>query len=245
MQQHQWYKEFFNGLAVEMWHQAVPSGFTEGEVSFIVQTIQSQNGARILDVCCGSGRIAVALAARGFNVTGIDISGENIALLRNLSAGLSVQSICADVLDYDFAEMYDHAVCMGNSFSYFDRDGMLAFCRNIFRALMPGGRFLINTGALAESLLPALKDTTTMEVQDILFTIRNEYLAAESLLKTDMKFQRREEVEEKTAYHFVYTAAEITRILNESGFGNVKIYGDTKGSAFQLRDPNAYIVAEK
>ena len=240
-----WYKKFFNGLAVEMWHVAVPESLTIQEIDFICRTIDLREGVRVLDLFCGSGRIATRLAQKGAIVTGIDISQQNIDLLHKTRGGDLVNAICADVLEYDFDGMYDHAVCMGNSFSYFDRAGMTALCRKVFRALMPGAKFIINTGTLAESLLPNLKDKNTMEVQDILFSIRNEYLTGQSLLKTHMKFQRRQEIEEKTAWHYVFACAEMIGILKEAGFEKTNLYSDTSGTLLNVRDPNAYIVAEK
>ena len=228
-----------------MWHQAVPPSFTDNEVAFFLRTAEPEPGSSVLDICCGSGRLALALAQKGFDVTGIDLSEENVALLQSVTKELPVTVICDDILAHEFGSMFDHAVCMGNSFSYFDREGMAAMCRIIYRSLMPGGWFVANTGSLAESLLPHLKERDRMEVGDIILMIQNEYLAVDSVLKTQMKFVRNVTSETRTAYHFVYTAAEMIRILKEAGFEQVNVYGGTDGKAYQLGDNNAYFVARK
>ncbi len=46
----------------------------EQEAQFLFEALELKRGARALDVGCGSGRRAVALAARGIAVTGVDVS---------------------------------------------------------------------------------------------------------------------------------------------------------------------------
>jgi SAM-dependent methyltransferase len=55
---------------------------TEQEVSFLVERLGLEAGARILDVGCGPGRHAHALGRRGFEVVGVDISERFVALAR-------------------------------------------------------------------------------------------------------------------------------------------------------------------
>jgi SAM-dependent methyltransferase len=53
---------------------------TEQEVAFLVDSLNLQPGMRVLDVGCGPGRHAHALAARGITVHGVDISPRFIEL---------------------------------------------------------------------------------------------------------------------------------------------------------------------
>ena len=47
---------------------------TEDDVAFLVRTLDLAPGARILDAGCGTGRHSIALARRGFCMTGVDCS---------------------------------------------------------------------------------------------------------------------------------------------------------------------------
>jgi SAM-dependent methyltransferase len=64
-----WYADFFAELPNEFWRQAVPPQATAAEVDFIEERLTP--GSRVVDVPCGSGRHALALAARGRTVTGV------------------------------------------------------------------------------------------------------------------------------------------------------------------------------
>src|SRR3954469_19692875 len=53
---------------------------TDQEVGFLVDELKLESGARLLDVGCGPGRHAHALASRGIEVVGIDISARFVEL---------------------------------------------------------------------------------------------------------------------------------------------------------------------
>ena len=54
----------------------------DGDAALITRLLDLRPGARVLDVPCGHGRIANRLAARGFSVTGIDLSDAFLAEAR-------------------------------------------------------------------------------------------------------------------------------------------------------------------
>src|SRR5579864_6822389 len=55
---------------------------TEQEVGFLMDELGLRPGMRVLDVGCGPGRHARALAARGIEVVGLDVSERFVALAR-------------------------------------------------------------------------------------------------------------------------------------------------------------------
>jgi len=73
-----WYEDFFHGVPLDLWRQAIPPEQTKAEADFIVKALQCDHGSHLLDVPCGNGRLALELAKRGYRVTGVDISEEFI-----------------------------------------------------------------------------------------------------------------------------------------------------------------------
>ena len=83
---------------------------TEQEVTFLIDELGLQPGMRVLDVGCGPGRHASALATRGIDVVGVDIS---MAFLRAAGAGTWVRG---DARRLPFSERsFDAAIslCQG------------------------------------------------------------------------------------------------------------------------------------
>jgi ubiquinone/menaquinone biosynthesis C-methylase UbiE len=74
-------------------------------------------GKQILDVGCGSGRYAVALAERGAEVFGIDLAGNMLALAHELAEKHGVAARChfvhADFLEYDLDEIFNISLAIG------------------------------------------------------------------------------------------------------------------------------------
>ena len=75
-----WQYEFFRGIALDCWRAVLPNLPTSAEADFLASVFLAGLPGRpgnkhLLDLACGDGRHALDLAARGFNVTGVDLSG--------------------------------------------------------------------------------------------------------------------------------------------------------------------------
>ena len=104
----------------------------------------------ILDSACGTGVAALALARRGYNVTGTDASEGMIAQSTRHAAkeGLSVQfSVCPwERLPDRFGQEFDLALCCGNAIGNCRDEGeMLRSLRGIRHVLKPGGWIIADT----------------------------------------------------------------------------------------------------
>ncbi len=104
-------------------------------------------GQRVLDVACGGGRYARALADRGMRVTGVDLSADLLQVAREKSPDLpgTPDYFQRDVRALPFHQQFDGAISMFTSFGYFDRrKDDLAIFRGTHRALVKGGRFVLD-----------------------------------------------------------------------------------------------------
>ena len=77
-----WWSTFFHGAAVDLWVNALPPEYTDQETSAILRLLNAPAGGELLDVPCGHGRHALALAARGYRVVGVDSSPQMVELAR-------------------------------------------------------------------------------------------------------------------------------------------------------------------
>jgi SAM-dependent methyltransferase len=114
-----WFDEIAAFLGPAYWSpgtgrvQAFTAG-TEQEVEFLARALGLEAGARVLDVGCGPGRHALALARRGYDVVGVDRSTEFVDLARAAAAaeGLAVAFEVADVRALRFDADFDAAICL-------------------------------------------------------------------------------------------------------------------------------------
>jgi len=105
-------------------------------------------GARVLDVTCGPGLYAVALAERGCQMTGVDFGPASIAYARRLAEERNVLKRChfveADVRQMPFEkDQFDEALFLYGQLSVFTVDETSALLRKIASYLRPGGRLVV------------------------------------------------------------------------------------------------------
>jgi SAM-dependent methyltransferase len=101
----------------------------------------------ILDLACGEGTFAVAMAGRGYAVTGIDSSGDMLALAARKAAesGVKADFIHGDMRTLSFDGGFDLVTCWFDSLNYLTRDGDLEACYSgVFKSLRAGGLFIFD-----------------------------------------------------------------------------------------------------
>ena len=174
-----WWKNFFSGLVVEFWRQALPPEITQREADFLQRQLAVRPGASLLDVPCGHGRHAIELALRGFRVTGVDLSGELLEAAREEAARCGVRDRVrweqADMREIPAGADFEAAFCAGSSFGFLGDEGDLQFLRAVAGALAPGGRFVLDASKVAESIFPAFRETHRIETGGLLFQAENRY----------------------------------------------------------------------
>ena len=133
----------------------------------------------------------------------------------------------------------------GNSFGYLPPADTVRSLAAMHRLVRRGGRLVLESMTVAESLLPGgIKPHSEIEFGGIRMARTNRYNAAESRLETDYVFTGEDgTVERSRAAHHVHTAAEVVRLLQGAGFGDVRILNGDGATPYQLGDPRMIAVA--
>jgi len=142
----QWYQTLFANYARQYDEEVYTQG-TQGEVDFLEQELERDHTRTILDIGCGTGRHAIELAARGYQVTGVDLSAAQLdrAQEKAAAAGVTVDFRQGDARELAFAEAFDVAImiCEGG-FCLMETDEMnYRILQGACRALKPGGKLVL------------------------------------------------------------------------------------------------------
>lgn len=136
----------FSKLADQWWD---PDGalktlhdINPARLQFIEQYI-SFSGKRILDLGCGGGILSESMAARGAEVTGLDVEIDAIhAAQAHASPEWSLKYVCEPIEDYDVTDLFDVVVCMEMLEHVSDPAAVI---QQSARLLKQGGYLLLST----------------------------------------------------------------------------------------------------
>ena len=119
-----------------------------GEIDFY-QALTTQvyaRGQAVLEVACGTGRVAIRLAKHGAEVVGLELSPAMLALARKKSARMSnVRWIQQDMTSFNLGEAFGLVLIPGHSFQFMlTAADQLACLESIRRHLAPGGTIVVH-----------------------------------------------------------------------------------------------------
>ena len=104
--------ETFGELNAEDYDALHDPGTTEDAVQLIAEL---SGGPRILEFAIGTGRVALPLAARGFDVSGIEASPDMVAKLREKPGGADLPVVIGDMAEMRPEGEFDHAFLVFNT----------------------------------------------------------------------------------------------------------------------------------
>jgi len=157
----QWYESLFENYAHKYDQECYVNG-TSGECDSIEQEINHDKSIKILDIGCGTGRHAIELAKRGYQVTGIDLSDSQLKRAREKAqkAGVTIDFQTQDARNLPFDGEFDLAImlCEGG-FSLMETDEMnFEILKGATRALKNNGKFIFTALSALFPLLHSVKE---------------------------------------------------------------------------------------
>src|SRR5947209_2914247 len=224
------------------------------DVEWIVGVAALEAAARILDAPCGFGRHSIELARRGFQVTGVDFSETELDRARKAAteAGVPLRLVCQDIRDMEFPGEFDLAVNLFSSIGYFSDDEDRLVIDRFWRALKPGGMFVLDTRN-RDQLVRSLPPEERKRVNGWTLRIENAFDPATSRWRARWWRSKRAIAKAKEgAAELIgeseirlYSAHELSAMLRPERWGHVELYGGLDGTPFSLDAPRLVLVARK
>lgn len=233
-----WYANVFNEDYLRTLPRSLPRQ-TMREVRFIIDKLGIQRGARVLDLCCGAGRHTVELAAKGFDMVGVDLS--MFLLKRALDTAtkkkLSIKFVHGDMRKLTFRSIFDAVFNVQTSFGYFDDLTNFKVLQSIYASLKPGGIFLIETvnrDFIMDDMplrlfwmgdgCKVLEESNVESLSGVLKVKRSIVLDDNSKPPYEQTMSIR-----------LYSTTEMRQLLSRAGFNVLELVGD-----FSLPDPRHF-----
>lgn len=148
MSKKQWYESLFENYA-ETYDKEVFTQGTIRECDFLAKEFPNKDDFKILDVGCGTGRHAIEMTKRGYDITGIDLSQNQIehAKAKAVDAGLNIEFLRMDARNIEFKNEFDAAImlCEGG-FPLMETDEMnFEILKNVSEALKSKCKLIFTT----------------------------------------------------------------------------------------------------
>lgn len=198
---------------------------TVAEVDFIERELASKAGETFLDIGCGTGRHSIELASRGYRCTGIDQSPDMLRIAQQMACerGVDVEFVRGDASETRLDRRFDHVICLcEGAFSLVEPNvDAVAFhqkiLENIRSMTAPGGNFLLTA-------LNAFRIIRTCSDED---ARRGRFDPLTLTTKEDLRASDGSPAE---VVQKGFTPAELTMLLDRSGFDVADVWGGTAGS---------------
>jgi SAM-dependent methyltransferase len=212
----EWWRDMFTSAAWQAVQLAweTDADDADDDVHHVWHALALSPGARVLDVPCGTGRIAARLAERGCRPFGIDA----VEAFARVAADRGVPVVVGDMRTaVTRPRSVDAAVSWWGSFGYFDEEGDRAQAAAAAEALVPGGRYLIDV-PVADTVLPAFEPEASWEVGGVAVHEARAYDEDTRRIDTTWTFTREGARESRTTSVRLYTVVELMELLSDVGF---------------------------
>ncbi|WP_394828372.1 class I SAM-dependent methyltransferase [Pendulispora albinea] len=243
-----WWEELFNDDFIRTMAKVTDAQIA-AEADFIEDSLAVAKGAMVLDLACGTGRHAIELTRRGYQVVGYDLSLSMLARAADEAQDRNqkLNFVQGDMREMTFEETFDGIYSWNTSFGFFDEDRNAQVISRVHRALRKGGQFLldvVNRDYISRQA-PSLawfegEGCVCMDEMTI------DWITSRMRIKRTMMMDdgRSKEIEYSIR---IYSLHELGKMLHDHGFRVAEVSGRiaTPGVFFGTDSPRTLILAEK
>jgi len=243
-----WWEDFFSDDYLRTAEKITDEQIAH-EVDFIEHSLSVERGGAVLDLACGTGRHAVDLGARGYEVVGFDLSLAMLARAGDEAQdrGVKLNFVQGDMRDMTFEAQFDGVFCWNTSFGYFEEEKNAQVVDRVHRALKAGGLFLLDVinrdFVIRQSPSLVWFEGDGCVCMDEMIV---DFITSRMRVKRTMMFDdgRTRELDYSLR---TYSLHELGKILHDHGFKVCEVSGmpATPGVFFGSESPRTIILAEK
>ena len=203
----------------------------------------------VLDLGCGTGRMTLELASRGYDMTGVDISEDMLSVAREECYKKNVSDVlwlCQDMKEFELYGTVDACVCCLDSINYLTKLADVKKCFSlVYNYLIPDGIFVFDVNTPHRFKNVYGNNDYVLENGSALCAWQNQYNEKSKLCRfflsiftenEDGTYARSDEVQTEKCY----SRAQLEKALIDTGFEILGVYGDLNHSPAKDTDEKWY-----
>ncbi len=240
-----WFKDWFNSPYYHQLYFKRDQSEAAAFIDKLIDHLKPAAGSLMLDIACGRGRHSRMLAAKGFNVTGIDLSTDSIKEAKKFET-VNLQFFLHDMRLPFWINYFDCAFNFFTSFGYFktrrEHDNAI---RTIAQSLQPNGIFVIdylNVHYAEDHFV----HKSEIEIDDVTYAITKWFDETHFYKKIVVED---EELENPLTYQETvakFSLGDFTEMLSYQQLQIQEVYGDYNFNDYHVKNsPRMIIIAKK
>jgi SAM-dependent methyltransferase len=239
-----WYKDWFTSPYYKILYQNRDEVEAQEFVENLLAYLTPPQGSDMLDIACGEGRFAKQLAGHGFDVTGIDISHQSIAIAKAYEAD-NLQFFVQDMRFPFYINYFGYAFNFFTSFGYFTNQRDHTLAAKAFAAALKQNGILVIDYFNCDQVIANLVPEETLQRGSYTFQIKRA-VERDHILKeisfTDMENVPRRFTESVAAF----SLSDFIKMFRLADMSLVTAFGDYKLGPFHPADsPRLILVFKK
>lgn len=230
-----WAREYFERGYAQRWDLPPVSDRVRLETEGLWGQLELSAGAWVLDLGCGHGRHALALAQHGARVIGMDFAETLLTRANGLGADLDVPPhwLRGDMRQLPLRSRFFAGVILIDALGFFETDEENeAVLHEVQRVLAPGGRvgLKVVNGA---PILAAFRETDLEEREGVLVRISRQLALQPARMTEKVIVTGARGNGEYERHQRLYTSAELSRALKRLGFTAVELFASSDCAPFR------------
>lgn len=227
--------------------------FIKESVTFISQDLMKKGSQKMIDYGCGPGLYSERFAELGYQVTGVDFSGNSIqyAKVQANKKGLAIDYRVENYLNRSEEELYDFATLIYCDYGALAPEARIQFLRNSWTSLKKGGSLLLDVFT-EHKYNQFVEQQTWQSHENGGFWSPQPYVELGQQIKYEQLVSLEQSViltNETTETYFIwnqyFTREMLTRELEAAGFTVLSVYNDVSGSDYSEGNDTMAILVEK
>lgn len=206
----------------------------------------------LLDLACGTGSLSEAMAKKGYDVIGVDLSYEmlSVAMDKKVDSGLPIQYLCQDMCKLDMYGTVDVTICALDSLNHLpDIKSLELAIKRVSLFSEPGGLFIFDVNTVYKHKCVLGNNIYIYDTDSVYCIWQNTFTEKDNRVDIDLDFFEKEDNcyyrYDESFSEIAYDLDVIVKICENSGLEIIAVYDYLTRNPVNEKSEKATFVTRK